>query len=320
MSGSASGQFISVLMPAYNAERYVERAVRSVMAQTHTDWELIAIDDGSTDGTLPILRQLEAEDSRIRVMAHENVGMGAALNRAWPLCRGEWVARIDADDIMLPNRLSRQLEFVREHPHLLIASSLVEYIDEQDRPIGRNHSPFTSADKVAETTSADRVVGIHHPSVLVRRQAVLDVGGYRPAFWPCDDADLWNRILDRRPDALLVQPEHLVQYRIHDRSVCVSKAKLTQQRAEWVEACVAPRRQGKREPTWDEFMAVRRQASLWRRAHDVCREKARVLYKLAAIDYARRRYVRCMTELAGAALLEPSFVWERVSGGVRSRA
>src|SRR5688500_5602523 len=101
--------FISVLMPAYNAERYVARTIRSVLAQTYGHFELIAIDDGSTDGTLAILREFEKLDSRIRVVSHANVGMGMALNRAWLLCRGEWVARIDADDLMMPDRLARQL-------------------------------------------------------------------------------------------------------------------------------------------------------------------------------------------------------------------
>lgn len=310
---SAGGSFVSVLMPAFNAERYVERAVRSVMAQTHRDWELIAIDDGSTDGTGRILRDLARQDERIRVVAHENLGMGQALNRAWPTCRGGWVARLDADDMMTPNRLERQVAFVRERPDLVITASLVEYIDAEDRLLGRNSSRFVRAADVARVVAADRIVGIHHPSVMVRRQAVLDAGGYRSQFWPCDDSDLWNRILDRGAAALLVQPEYLVRYRIHDGSVCVSQALLTQQRSEWVEACVAPRRQGRPEPTWDEFLAQRRHGSLWRRAHEVCRDKARVLYKLAAADYARRRYVRSVTELAGAALLEPSFVWERIS-------
>jgi glycosyltransferase involved in cell wall biosynthesis len=239
--------------------------------------------------------------------------MGIALNRAWPLCRGSWVARIDADDLMLPNRLERQLAFLAEHPHLIVASSLVEYIDEQDRLIGRNESPYVEAGKVRAAWESNELVGIHHPSVIVRTDAVAAVGGYRPEYWPCDDADLWNRLIDHDADCLLVQPEYLVRYRIHGGSVCVSKPRLTQEKAEWVQACVAARRTGKSEPSWEAFLAGRQSAGWWSRLRDERRATSRMLYKLAAINYSRRRRLRCVSNLFGAFMLAPGFVLGRMT-------
>lgn len=305
--------FVSVLMPAYNAERHLRAALDSVLAQTHRHFELVAIDDGSTDSTDRILDEYARRDERIRVIHQANMGMGAALNAALPSCRGEWIVRIDADDVMLPNRIERQLAFVAEHPRLQVASTLVEYIDAADRVLGRNKSPFTDPAVVRQTVERGWVVGIHHPTVMARKSAMLAAGGYRSAYWPADDNDLWNRILDTHPDGVLVQGEHLVQYRIHTGSVCVSKAMLTQEKAEWMEACVPIRRAGQPEPTWEQYTNDRRNAGWWRRAHDVCRGRARVLYKQAVIDYACRRYVRFASELFGAFVLEPKFVIERVA-------
>src|SRR5688500_16211811 len=120
---------VSVILPAFNAERFVASAVRSVLAQTHGDFELLAIDDGSTDRTREILEMLAEEDGRVRVLSHANYGMGRSLNEALEEAKHDWVARMDADDVMVPNRLERQLAFLAENPKLVVASSQVHYID-----------------------------------------------------------------------------------------------------------------------------------------------------------------------------------------------
>ncbi|HQY88296.1 MAG TPA: glycosyltransferase family 2 protein, partial [Tepidisphaeraceae bacterium] len=107
---------ISILLPAHNAAPFVEQAVRSTLAQTHKRFELLAIDDGSTDETLQILNKLAREDDRVRIISHENMGMGRSLNHALGEARFEWIARMDADDVMLPNRLERQLAFLAANP------------------------------------------------------------------------------------------------------------------------------------------------------------------------------------------------------------
>ena len=106
---------VSVIMPAYNAGRFIEEAVRSVMAQTMTDWELLVLDDGSTDDTLAIAQRLAREDSRIRVLPNEhNMGVAKTRNRGIDLCRGEYVALLDSDDIWYPEKLQAQLALMRE--------------------------------------------------------------------------------------------------------------------------------------------------------------------------------------------------------------
>ena len=106
---------VSVIMPAYNASRFIEEAIRSVMAQTITDWELLVLDDGSGDDTLTIAQRLAREDSRIRVLPNEhNMGVAKTRNRGMDLCRGAYVAFLDSDDVWYPEKLEVQLDLMRE--------------------------------------------------------------------------------------------------------------------------------------------------------------------------------------------------------------
>ena len=302
---------VTVIMPAYNAERFVATAVRSVLAQTHADLELIAIDDGSTDRTRELLEMLAEEDVRVRVVSHPNYGMGRSLNEALELARHKWVARMDADDLMVPNRLERQLAFLSEHPQLVVASSLVYYIDEDGHTIGRNSSPFTDPAKVQEAVARNWLVGFHHPAVIMRKEVVQEAGGYRPEFWPAEDADLWNRILERHA-GVIVQGEHLMKYRIHGASVCVSSAREANRKTDWVEACMVHRRAGAAEPSWNQFLEDQRCQSWPARLNRNRRGAARTLYKSAVFHFSKRHYARFASSLAAATVLEPFYVLPRV--------
>lgn len=110
MQETAKKPLVSVIMPAYQAEKYIEAAIRSVMAQTLTDWELLVLIDGSTDRTARIAQSLAAEDSRIRVLCNEqNLGAAGSRNRGLELCAGDYVAFLDSDDLWRPNKLERQI-------------------------------------------------------------------------------------------------------------------------------------------------------------------------------------------------------------------
>src|SRR5487761_1677094 len=110
----------SVLMPVYNAERYVGHAVESILRQTWHDFEFLIIDDGSTDRSPEMLRAYAERDPRILLVSRANTGYLRALNEGWPLCRGEYVARMDADDVAMPERLQRQIAFLDAHPDCLM--------------------------------------------------------------------------------------------------------------------------------------------------------------------------------------------------------
>ena len=166
---------VSVLMAAYNCARFVERAVASVLAQTLEDFELIVVDDGSTDASPVILRRLAAQDSRIVLRQQVNRGIGGAMNRALGLARAPLVAILDSDDLMLPTRLAIQVAWMDQHPEVAAAGSQFYTLDTGDRITGLDRHP---TDPTLATSLMFGFFCLHHPTVIARRNALLEVGGY----------------------------------------------------------------------------------------------------------------------------------------------
>src|SRR5262245_47416384 len=129
---STSTPAVSVLMPVYNAGRFLAPALDSILAQTFADFELIAIDDGSSDGSGKVLAEFAARDRRVCVLTQENCGIVATLNRALELARAPLVARMDADDLSRPDRFAQQVAYLREHPDVAVVSGAMDQIDEDD--------------------------------------------------------------------------------------------------------------------------------------------------------------------------------------------
>ncbi len=130
---------VSVIMPAYNSERFIEAAIRSVIAQTVTDWELLVIDDGSNDSTCKIVERLAENDSRIVLIKNpENLGVAKTRNRGFDLCRGEYVALLDSDDVWYPNKLEEQLSIVsRDEADLSYCSYAI--VDENGKKLKKDY-------------------------------------------------------------------------------------------------------------------------------------------------------------------------------------
>ena len=153
---------LSVLMPAYNAGRYIGDAIDSVLAQTVRDLGLLVIDDGSKDDTLAVAEERAKRDPRVRVITQPNAGIAHTLNRGLEMLAGsEWVFLMHADDLMMPNRLERQVAFIEANPDVAVASSLVYYINGAGETVGHGRSPFTdpAAVRVAAISRGARPPG-----------------------------------------------------------------------------------------------------------------------------------------------------------------
>jgi len=299
---------ISVVMPAYNSARYIAEAIQSVQAQTLGDFEFIIVDDGSTDDTLAIIQKFAADDRRIRVITHPNKGMGRALNDAIALATGAWIARIDADDLMAPDRLEKQISFVQRHPGVSVAGSWIQYIDRTGRILARKLSPLHKPEYVAKLDQHNKLIPLTHPSVLIQKSAFDEVGGYRPQFWPAEDLDLWSRILERG-HGVLVQKDLLTQYRIHSDSICCAKARQTLMKVRWVRECLIRRRRNEPEITWEQFLQWRTSQPLYRRLDTERKLLGRTCHKIASVSYAERKYITMVLAFTAAGLLQPYLTW-----------
>jgi GT2 family glycosyltransferase len=159
--------------------------------------------------------------------------------------------------------------------------------------------------------SANELIGFSHPAVALRKSAVLEVGGYRQAFWPAEDIDLWNRLVEKGYK-VLVQPEYLLDYRLHGNSASISQARLTRSKVRWLKDCMLHRRSGMEEPDWESFLAAWRAAPLLFRLNKGRRDLAKILYKAAVMHYAQGGYPAMILNLMGAVFLQPCYTIRQV--------
>ncbi|MBJ6752756.1 glycosyltransferase [Geomonas anaerohicana] len=187
---------LSILMPVRNEEKHLPAALASLSAQSFRDWELVVVDDGSTDRTSDILARAAAADARVRVLATGGQGLVPALNLGLAECRSELVARMDGDDVAHPDRLQAQVAFLAAHPEVGLLATNFQHFPR--RRIGSGmlgYQQWQNSLLSHEAILADIFVEspFVHPSVMYRKELVLQVGGYRDMGW-AEDYDLWLRL------------------------------------------------------------------------------------------------------------------------------
>ena len=220
---------VSVLIPVFNAERFVAESVGSILRQTFRDFELIAIDDGSIDDSNKILTECARTDSRIRVKSRPNLGIVATLNEALGLARGKYVARMDADDVCVQERLAVQVAVMDANDELVALGSNSIVTDPDGRRLGTFAVPLSHEE--LDSAHLEGRSSIHHPSVIMRTDALRTVGGYREGFCPAEDLDLWIRLAEvgriaNVPEPLLIRRltlDGIVATRSHEQEDTVRR-------------------------------------------------------------------------------------------------
>lgn len=205
---------VSVLLPVRNGERFLAQALDSVIAQQGIDFEIIAIDDGSNDATPSVLAKYTALHSGLLVVTGEGRGLSHALNLGLALAGGRYIARMDADDIALPGRLAAQCAYLDRHPEIGVLGTQAWRIDVDGVRQGRIRVPIGQRRVRAGLMVSSVLI---HPTVMMRREPLLAVGGYRPLFDGAEDYDLWLRLSAITELDNLAQPWLLC--RRHDNQV-----------------------------------------------------------------------------------------------------
>jgi glycosyltransferase involved in cell wall biosynthesis len=207
---------ISVLLPAYNAQQYIQSAVQSILDQTFRDFEFIITNDGSTDQTLSILQSLAKKDARIKLISRPNTGYVVALNQGIAMAQGEFVARMDADDISLPTRFEEQLAYLRSNPDCVMVGTNVSQMDQGGALIGPMPDIVYGHERL-NYALLRRGWPIVHPSMMARTSAIKSIGGYVPELCPNEDHDLFLKLAEvGRIENL---PHILLHYRKHAASI-----------------------------------------------------------------------------------------------------
>ena len=185
---------VSVIMPAYNVEAFIGEAIESLLAQTYPRWEVIVVDDGSTDGTRAVIERYQARDARIKPIYSKHFGRGRARNLAVDACTGCYVAMLDADDVTLPHRFERQVAFLESHPDVgVVSGQCCSFVDEAKVDMGKLMSWPNRPEEIA-AAFRKRKMKILNGAAMLRRELFSQFGGYKEALLRAQDYEFFLRL------------------------------------------------------------------------------------------------------------------------------
>lgn len=203
---------ISVIMSVYNGEKYLSEAISSVLSQDFSDFEFIIIDDGSTDKSLEVIKSFD--DSRIKIVSRKNRGLIKSLNEGIALARGYYIARMDADDVCLPNRFSVQLKAFSDS-NIALVGSWATKIDDTGKEIGVMNYPPREYKEIKKFFIKHNP--FIHSTVMIKKFIFKEVGLYKDEFKHAEDYELWSRVLKKFKAINITEP--LIKYRLSNNGV-----------------------------------------------------------------------------------------------------
>lgn len=299
----SDGVAVVVIMPAYNAEKYLREAIGSVLGQTLTDLQLVVVDDGSTDSTLELARS--TGDDRVHVISVANGGPGRARNAGVAASKpSPYLAFLDADDSWEPTKLEEQVRFLENRPDLAAVGCFMRYVSSDGTLLGQTGQAVTLTD--LRRVTRGELFPFQMSSLLARRSVFESIGGFDDVFrhQGSEDLDLYVRIAQTAPIDCL--PRALGSYRIHRDSTMSRHQREAIQAARFVKARTALRSRGE-DLTWDEFLKIDRPTFSRRR-----KDLRAVLYRTAALCHAERSRFRALGYLALAFMVSPMYTTLRL--------
>jgi glycosyltransferase involved in cell wall biosynthesis len=296
---------ISVVMPAYNASKFIAPAIESILNQTFRELELIIVDDGSTDNTLEIANRYLEQDARIRVIQSEHIGCSGARNVGVRAAKYAWIAVMDADDIALPQRLERQMEAVKTNPQLVVCGTYAHHISATGQILSLQQQGPITEEEFYNIRRAGDVPFVVHSTALLNKEICLQLGGYTEGFHPTEDFELFDRMGDY--GLVLAIPEPLLLYRIHSQSASMQKFFLQQLLARCVIARHRARLDGKEVPSLDQFIEEEKKQPIILRIERPIRTMGQFWYRKAGLFFSEKQYLKASLYLVMAIVFNPSY-------------
>ena len=303
---------VTVLMSVYNGMPHLPPAVDSILNQTFEDFTFLIINDGSKDGSERYLNQLD--DPRIQLVHQLNRGLGAALNTGLAMCKTEFLARMDADDMSLPTRLEAQLSFLRSHSEVGMVGTQFSYFGAEGRRVFSPHMPCGH-----ETIYTDLLharLSFVHASLMCRTSVLRQISGYASKV---SDGD-WDMFLRAAEVTRLANlDEVLYLWRIHSGNISVGH--LTELHKELAYGCDGAKRRAKGQPElcFDEFVARQHARPFWERAVEAMDHYALVQYRRALVEILNSNWITGYLRLVWAASFSPRRTLQRIYRTVRGR-
>jgi glycosyltransferase involved in cell wall biosynthesis len=307
---------VSIIIPVRNGAHFIKETLISISKQTYSDFEVIVVDDGSTDQTVEIVKDYMNKDSRFRIVANHSGGFGVehARNYGISLTRADWIAECDADDLWHEDKLQHQVDFRDKWKHelpLLALGTPALLINDKGIVVSSLGARPTTLNEYLRMRENNDPFTLNHSSMFYKKSAFWDVGGYKYDYLGAEDTELISRIAELGVVINLTEP--LFQYRKHLGSLQLSKTMMQELNLLRTRENIVRRQLIENELTYDQFVELlteRLKISGMRRFQRKVRGK--LLYRLGAINAANSRYIIGFFYLAAACLFDYRIVWSGI--------
>jgi len=297
--------FVSVVLSVYNSEKFITSAINSVLKQTYKDFELIVINDGSTDKTLDLIQKNTEIDKRIKIInLKKNLGMAGAIYKGINQATGEWIARMDSDDVMYNNRLEEQINYLNNNEDIKVLSCLGTYLGVKGKTFGITTTRIKDHDTYKNLIEKNQPIGILHSGTIFNKKKFLDLGGYRGKFWPCDDIDLWNRFA-LAGCKIFVLKKILMQYRIHKESIITSKFIESQKKYAWVKYCLLCKNENRPEIDFEEFLNLTNNENYLIKFNRLRKMYYRFFFRQQIVYFFEKKFIKLFLSMFFSFVLRP---------------
>ncbi|HSJ71074.1 MAG TPA: glycosyltransferase family 2 protein [Acidimicrobiia bacterium] len=305
---------VSIIMPAYNTAAFIGDSIQSILHQTLESLELIVVDDGSTDATADIARSFAAQDARVRVVTVDrNQGIAHAINVGLKEARADLIGRIDSDDVAVPTRFERQVDFLSTHPEVVVVGSNAIHMSETGRKLGLSIAGPPDMATFERFRRDGEITMVLDGTCLMRRSVLDLVGGYDETFSSAAEVDLHCRMAEH--GAVIAITEPLTYYRLHPGSNVHSKFYKGRTVHRFVDYRQKELVAGREPLGYTQFLDAERHSPVLRRARIWIADYSRAHYRMTGVNVANRRWVVAVSHLARALVTDPVFVlgrvWER---------
>jgi len=302
---------LSVVMPAYNAERFIGAAIDSVLNQTVSDLELIIVEDGSSDRTWQIIQGYAGRDERITAIRNAtNMGIARSLNRGVAEARALRIGRLDADDIAVPDRFEKQLSAMAAHPEIVVVGSNALHFNENGKILGLSMAGPTSIQDFRDRRAAGDITMVLDGTSMFRRDIFELAGPYDPDMDAAPEVDLFSRMAAF--GAIVALEEPLIRYRLYTGSNVTRSFFAGRVVHRFVAERERARVRGYPQPAFDEFCVREAAAPVWRRARNHLRDAGQYRYRTAGVLISEGQMFAGVANLATAFVVSPRFVTMRV--------
>ena len=301
---------ISVVMPAFNSSDFIAKAIESILNQTFQDFELILVDDGSTDNTLEIMRHYRQQDNRIQIIQSKHVGCSRARNLGINQSKFPWIAVMDADDIALPKRFAKQIEAANANPKVVAWGTYVHHVNLKEEVLSLQKHGLLTEEEFYDNMKRGDVPFVIHPTSLIKKEILLRVGGYDSKFSDADDFELFDRLSDHGP--ILVIPEPLLLYRLHSQSVSMNKYFIRDVLIRYVYRRRAAQIKGEEVVDLDQFIGNDKQQPFLLRTKHYLNKLSQFWYRKAGVFFSEKQYLQATLYLSMVIVVNPLYAIPRI--------